>query len=306
MISARWRHLLTLVLSVSVMTSVACKKDATRDDETPVEQGDVPTSQPAVEEPVEEATPATEPVKEEPIEEEPAAPSVDHSAFDQMLKSYVDPDTGMVNYDGFKENVADLDAYLDSTIATTNLGELSSDQQFAFYVNAYNAYTIKLILERYPKLKSIREFKPDPWEQVNWNVAGETLSLNQIEHEKLRPVFKDPRIHFAVNCASIGCPPLRAEAYTAEKLEEQLEAATKSSLTSDKYAKVKKGKLYLSSLLDWYGKDFTNPEYKGHAESVAEYVAQYANEDVAKLVADKGAKTPVRFMSYDWNLNKQK
>ncbi len=299
MISTRWTSCLAALLSLSLVAGVACKKDATREDESPTEQGDAPTSQPA-----EEAAGETEEKPEEEVAE-PPAPTVDHAAFDGMLKAHVDPATGMVNYDGFKEKSAELDAYLDSTIATTDLSKLSADQQFAFYINAYNAYTIKLILENYPGVKSIRDIAENPWKIERWNVAGETLSLDQIEHEKLRPVFKDPRIHFAVNCASIGCPPLRAEAFVADRLEEQLEAATKQSLMQPKYAQVKKGTLHLSSLLDWYGKDFTDPEFKGHAESVAQYVARYGDEAVVKLVEEKGAKTPVKFMDYDWNLNKQ-
>ena len=100
-------------------------------------------------------------------------------------------------------------------------------------------------------------------------------------------------------------PPLRAEAYTGAALESQLEAATKNTLSASKYVEVKKGKLYLTQILDWYGKDFTNPEFKGHEESVAMYVAKYAGEEVVALVKEKGKKTPVAFKDYNWNLNKQ-
>ncbi len=259
--------------------------------------------EPAMEESGESDTPGAE-QEEAPVEEAPPVVGTVHDTFDGLLKTHVSAESGMVDYDGLKSNEAQLDAYLQEVIAAANIADLSEDEQFAFYINAYNAYTIKLILERYPKLKSITDYK-EPWKQKRWNVAGETLSLDQIEHEKLRPVFKDPRIHFAVNCASVGCPPLRAEAYVASTLEQQLEAATKQTLTQTKYVEVKKGKLYLTKILEWYGKDFVNPEFKGHAESVAQYVARYASDDVVELVNAKGAKTPVRYKSYDWNLNKQ-
>lgn len=305
LVKTNWR--MTLTVSVLLVCG-ACKSqpDTTEEGAAMSTRAQAiesaPASQP-VSEPVEEqeSTPRGE---ADDVEAPPSVPRIDHARFDALLKAHVNPETGMVDYDAFKASEEELDAYLTQVIATADLEPLSEEEAFAFYVNAYNAYTIKLILERYPKLKSIRDYK-EPWKQERWEVAGETLSLDQIEHTKLRPVYKDPRIHFAVNCASIGCPPLRAEAYTGEALESQLEAATKHTLSSSKYVEVKKGKLYLTQLLEWYGGDFTNPEFKGHEESVAQYVAKYAGEDVAALVGEKGAKTSVVFKDYDWKLNKQ-
>ena len=252
---------------------------------------------------------ATTPARVEPAEEttpsevETPEPSFDHSAFNALLAAHVDQDAGRVDYDGFKANEAKLDAYL-ATIAAAELDQLDEQETFALLINAYNAYTIKLILERYPKLESIRDYK-EPWKQVRWEVGGETVSLDTIEHERLRPVYKDPRIHFAVNCASIGCPPLRAEAYTSERLDEQLDAATKATLSNSRYVTVKKGALHVTRLMDWYGDDFVNPEWEGSGENIPAFVKRYASDEVVALIEEKGGKPKVKFLDYDWNLNKK-
>lgn len=253
---------------------------------------------------------ATTPARVEPAEETtpsevetPEPPSFDHSAFNALLAAHVDQNAGRVDYDGFKANEAKLDAYL-ATIAAAELDQLDEQETFALLINAYNAYTIKLILERYPKLESIRDYK-EPWKQVRWEVGGETVSLDTIEHERLRPVYKDPRIHFAVNCASIGCPPLRAEAYTSERLDEQLDAATKATLSNSRYVTVKKGALHVTRLMDWYGDDFVNPEWEGSGENIPAFVKRYASDEVVALIEEKGGKPKVKFLDYDWNLNKK-
>ena len=295
--------LFVLTLSISLSLGAACKGE-TREDPEPAEAS-APTT--IEDEPSAASAPSSQPTEEgaqaEQHEDEPSA-AIDHGALDELLKAHVDAESGLVDYDGFKRDEAKLDAYLSEQIAEADLEALSEAQRFAFYVNAYNASTIKLILERYPDLKSIKDFE-EPWKQERWEVGGETLSLDAIEHTKLRPVFKDPRIHFAVNCASIGCPPLRAEAYRADDLEAQLDAAARHTLTKPAYAEAKKGTLYVSSLLDWYGSDFTDPSYKGHAESLAQYVARYGSPEIVALVEKKGEATPVKFKDYDWALNKQ-
>ena len=138
---------------------------------------------------------------------------VDNSLYDRLLKQYVNQ--GMVDYRGIKNEEAILDQYL-KVLENTDPRKLSRSEQFAFYVNAYNAWTIKLILSAYPGLKSIKElgsFLSTPWKKKIARIDGEVLTLDAIEHEILRKQFKDPRVHFAVNCASQGCPPLRSEPY---------------------------------------------------------------------------------------------
>ena len=239
-----------------------------------------------------------------PLAQDPAPPASPHTAWDALLRAHVDPDTHQVDYAALKQKEAELDGYL-ASLASADPQAMSTQERFAFYINAYNASTVKLILEKYPKLKSIRDYK-DPWKQVRWVVGQETLSLDQIEHEKLRPVFKDPRIHFAVNCAAVGCPPLRAEAYRAGELDAQLEAATTATLTSPRYVKTKGDVLYLSAIFDWYGKDFIDPEFKGSKPTVAAYVKEYALPDTKEVIESKQDAPKVRFLEYDWSLNQKK
>ena len=237
----------------------------------------------------------------EPEPEPEPEPLVDHAPYDALLKAFVKQDAGRVDYAGLKEREAELDAYL-TVLADAPVSELDDDEKYAFYANAYNAFTLKLIVEKYPELESIRDIDK-PWKTERWQLAGETVSLDHIEHGILRPTFKDPRVHFAVNCAAIGCPPLRGEAFVAERLDEQLEDSTRAALQNPRYAKVKSGRLYLTKILEWYGKDFTDTTFKGHTGTVAEYVAGYSTEDVSALVEKKKGKPSVRFMDYDWKLN---
>ena len=145
----------------------------------------------------------------------PDGPKMDHSAFDALLADYVD-DGGLVDYEGLGGQADELNAYLDF-LGQAPFAELDRDEKLALLINAYNAFTLRLMLD-HPKVQSIQDIPAEQqWDDVRWNVAGETHSLKQIEHELIRPNFIEPRIHWAVVCAAIGCPPLRNEAYTAEK-----------------------------------------------------------------------------------------
>ena len=175
----------------------------------------------------------------------------------------------------------------------------------ALLINAYNGYTLQLILENYPKVKSIRDIK-SPWKTARYKVGKATVSLDNIEHHLLRPIYKDPRIHFAVNCASVGCPPLLNEAFTGASLEKQLNAATKATLTSPLYIKTQGDTLKVTSILKWYGGDFTNTTYKGHTKTVAAFVAKYALPDVASMIKKQNNAPPVSYLDYDWRLNDTK
>lgn len=227
--------------------------------------------------------------------------SFDHSAFDALLKAHARPDIGRVDYAGLKRDEARLDAYL-KALEGADVRVLGGDEQLALLINAYNAYTLKIIVERYPDVRSIRDLK-DPWTTARHNVGGQVMSLDQIEHGLLRPFYRDPRIHFAVNCASVGCPPLGDEAFTGERLNAQLDAATRRALRHPRYAKVEGGKLHLTQILKWYGDDFTSAEFKDHAPTVAAYVARYADAPVAALVRQADGDPEVVFMPYDWSLN---
>ena len=224
-----------------------------------------------------------------------------HDDLTLLLSAHVREDQGRVDYQGLKRDRDKLASYT-ARIAQASLSALPEPELKALLINAYNAYTLQLIIERYPDLRSIRDLR-DPWATKRYVVGGQTLSLDDIEHGLLRPLFKDPRIHFAVNCASIGCPVLAATAFEGARLEEQLEAAARRTLQDPRYATTQGDTLQLTAILDWYGGDFTNPSFKGHAKTVAAYVAPYASPQVRELIQRHDGAPKVSFLTYDWSLN---
>lgn len=231
----------------------------------------------------------------------------DHSKFDAILKRDVHLEQHQFDYADLKSHEADLDAYLNQ-MAQADIRNLSRDQLMALLINAYNAYTIKSILSTmtpdHPQgVASIRDI-PNVFDSKTHRVGKSSLSLNNIEHNILRPYFKDPRIHFAVNCASASCPPLANAAYIGEQIDPQLDAAVKRALQSNDYLRVENDHLLVTKLLDWYGSDFVTPGYRGAAPSLPEYLERYASEPVKQFVAAHRGKVVIQFMSYDWSLNR--
>ena len=226
-------------------------------------------------------------------------PTIDHAAFDVLLRKHVDDD-GWINYEGFLGDAASLDAYI-ATLAQAPFIELGRDEKLALLFNAYNAFTIRLILDHYP-LKSITDIPGAlRWDAKRWRLGAMTLSLNQIEHEQVRPKFAEPRIHFALVCAAIGCPKLRNEAYQAERIEEQLEDQTRYAHSHDRWFKYQPGggEVYLTKLYNWYGEDFSQM-----AGSVLAFAARYSS--ALKAALDKGKKPRIKWLDYDWTLNDKK
>lgn len=222
--------------------------------------------------------------------------SFDHRAFDRLLKQFVD-DRGLVDYAGLKKEQAMLDAYL-ASIAAADLTRFASDERLAFLINAYNAYTLKLIIQHYP-IDSIRSID-DPWKGPKWMVAGEEMTLDEIEHGRIRVWFDEPRIHFALVCAAIGCPILRQGAYTTEKLDEQLADQMRYAHTHDRWFRFDAANdvVYLTKLYDWYGDDFLK-----HADSVLAYVAHYS--PALKQRLERDGRPRIEWIDYDWSLNDQ-
>lgn len=223
----------------------------------------------------------------------------DHSRYDELVSSHVDAN-GFVNYEGLRRQEAALGAYIDSLAAVRRDG-LGRDEHLALLINAYNVFTLRLILDHLP-IKSIRDIPAkERWAAERWRLGGETYSLDQIEHELIRPNFREPRIHFALVCAAVGCPPLRAEAYTGDRLEQQL--ADQMALThgNGRWLRYERGSdhLELTSLYLWYAGDF---EQVGG--SVLEYAARH-NQGLAADVA-AGHTPAVRYLDYDWSLNAQR
>lgn len=228
----------------------------------------------------------------------------DHSAWDALLKQHVAPG-GWVNYAGFAADVASLDAYL-ATLGSADYDALSRDAKLAYLINAYNAFTIELILDHWDdgRLESIMDIAGgEPWDLKRWDLAGQTVSLNELEHEIIRRDFLEPRIHFVVVCAAFSCPPLRSEAYTAEKLETQLQEQTVYSFNHPRWLIFDGGSgtptLRLTKLLDWYAGDFTQV-----APSVEAYAGEFNQRLGAHLAEDRPVS--IQWIDYSWLLNDQR
>ena len=228
------------------------------------------------------------------------AASFDHSRYAEVLDAHVDYDSARVDYAGLAGDEARLDAYLEQ-LADAELDALNSDAQLALLINAYNAFTLKLILEHYPDLESIKDIDK-PWDTRRWELGGHQVSLNEIEHGLIRPIYRDSRIHFAVNCASVGCPPLAPWPYTGTDIDEQLDRAAKRTLGDDRYARVEGDELQVTSLMNWYKPDFVGGEYEPSAESVPAYVAMYGDDEIRELVESEDEPS-YSFIDYDWALN---
>ncbi len=253
-----------------------------------------------------------------PVLAQAAAFDHSHAAWSALLKKHVvllDGGKGsQVRYAGMAADRTMLKAYLAQLSAVTPaaVDAFSKPQQMAFLINAYNAFTVELILTRYPKLDSIRDLGSlltKPWSIKNVPLLGTTLTLDNIEHDNLRAKgrFDDPRIHFAVNCASIGCPMLREEAFVADRLDLQLDEQTQRFLSDRSRNRYADGKLEVSRIFDWYGGDF-KLGHKGIG-SLPAFFARYAAL-LADAPADrervKAQGVPIGFLDYDWKLNDAK
>lgn len=226
----------------------------------------------------------------------------DHSKFDQVLKTYVD-DQGRVDYNGIAQDQT-FKAYMEA-LKTARADAMSRDEQLAFWINAYNAITIDKVIKWKPK-KSVREtFVPKVWTGTKFftsrehTVAGKRLSPDDIEHEILRKQLKEPRIHFAIVCASSSCPPLPRFAYTGENVQVKLEEETRKYINSERGTQIDsvKNELYLSKLFEWFAGDF---EYA--SGSVLNYIKPYLDEK-GRAFLDK--KPAIKYIHYDWALNAQ-
>ena len=228
---------------------------------------------------------------------------VDHRVWDQILQKYIrktDANLNLFDYAGVSAgNKQALEDYLD-TLSGITVTALSRDEQRAFWINAYNAITVKLILDHYP-VRSIRNvnggfFNLGPWGDDVFEVEGQVLSLDDIEHGILRPIWDDPRTHYSVNCASYGCPNLADRAWTAANMEEMLDAGARAFINSDRgIQKIKGKRIEVSSIYHWFKEDF-----KGTDRGVIEHLRQYAEGD---LKVQLKTVTRISGHDYDWALN---
>jgi hypothetical protein len=240
-----------------------------------------------------------------------------HAAFDSLLRRHVAWNaagtTTSVSYRGFAAERAELRKVLDaySAVPRAEYDAMTRDQRLAFLINAYNAFTIELVLTRYPDLKSIRDLGSilqSAWKRRFFRLLGEDRHLDDVEHGMIRApgAFDEPRIHFVVNCASIGCPALRPEAVTAAALEQQLEDSTRRFLrdaTRNRHDAAS-GRLEVSRIFDWYRGDFEKG-LRG-ITSREQFFARYADllaADERGRAAVREARAPIAHLEYDWALN---
>lgn len=218
-----------------------------------------------------------------------AEAKMEYSTWDAILKEHVDSD-GMVDYKAFKTDKR-FQFFLTYLGDQHPDGTWSKDEKMAFWINVYNAFTVKLILDNYP-LKSITDLK-DPWKQEGIVLKGKKYSLDHIENKILRVEFKEPRIHYAINCASFSCPKLHNEAFTPMKLEEQLNAVAHGFVNDPLRNEIGTRSSKLSPIYDWFKADF---DVDG---GVIKHINKYS-----RGAMEKGAT--ITFLEYDWNLNEQK
>ena len=221
--------------------------------------------------------------------------AVDHRIYADLLKKYVH--LGNVDYRGFKMEESKLDQYL-KVLENVDSKGLLRDEQFAFYSNAYNAWTIKLILSGYPGIKSIKDLgnilKP-PWKKKICRIDGDVITLDDIEHHILRPRFKDPRVHFAINCAALSCPPLWSQPFLGSTLDRQLDDATRAFINNPQRNYLAGNTLYVSQIFKWFKEDFN--------EDVVGFFIKYADEGLKKELEIKKQAIKINYLRYDWSLN---
>jgi len=227
-----------------------------------------------------------------------AAP-VDHSIFDRLLKKHVN-EKGLVNYKAFKSDEKELKKYLDMISSNPPTDKWSKNDQMAYWINAYNAFTIQLILKYYP-VASIKDigskiqipFVNTPWASKFFKIGGEEMSLDNIEHGILRKKFDEPRIHFGLVCAARSCPRLRNEVYEGSRLIAQLDDQGTDFLNNPAKNAITPKKASLSKYFDWYKGDWND-----HNKSVEYWVNQYSKTKINK-------DTQISFLDYNWALNEQ-
>jgi hypothetical protein len=236
-----------------------------------------------------------------------------YAAWDALLKKHVrwlpDNKQSRVDYAAFARDRAPLKQVLDtlSAVPAAEFERWSKEQRMAFLINAYNAFTVQVILTKWPDLKSIKElglFNRGPWKNEFFTLLGEKHHLDWIEHEQLRPKYGEPRVHGAVNCASIGCPALRPEAFTAAKLEAQLDDGMQRFMADRTRNRVANGKVEVNSIFKWFREDFEKGQqgFTKLEDVFAKYAVQLTDkpDEQAQL---KARALPVVFLDYDWSLN---
>jgi len=237
--------------------------------------------------------------------DETATERLDHASWTKFLKRYLVSDREGLNRLGYGRVAAadrrNLEQYLEY-LQAVSVSELNRNEQFAYWVNLYNALTVHVVLDHYP-VESILDisispglFSKGPWKKELISVEGEDISLDDIEHRILRPIWRDPRVHYAVNCASVGCPNLASAAFTASNADALLDKGARGYINSPRGVAVdSKGRLNVSSIYEWFKEDFGDSD-----QGVIEHIRQYANAELASALR---ATQNIAGDFYDWSLN---
>lgn len=222
-----------------------------------------------------------------------------HMGYGQLLQQHVA--NGIVDYQGFKKDESKLDAYL-SVLDQTDPEKLTDKEKLAFYINAYNAYTIKLILQNFKNgspvqsIKDIGGFFAKPWSLRFVKIGRRVYTLDNIEHDIIRPVFQDSRVHFAINCAAKSCPPLISEPYEAATIEKQLDENTTAFINDNNFTNLNGNILYVSKIFTWFSEDFLDGD-------ILSFVTQYAKGSLKEKLVILERKVVIKYHDYDWSLN---
>lgn len=236
-----------------------------------------------------------------------------YADYEGLLKRYVAD--GRVDYKGLKNDTTALDLYLDSAagVAEAHFNQWTEPERLAFLINLYNAATLKLIVDHYPvkSIKDIGSIFKGPWAQPVVRLFGSTITLDTLEHDIVRKRFSEPRIHLALVCAAKGCPTLRSDAYTAEKLNAQLDDQSRRFLASPAGLRIDRGSevVYLSSIFKWYGEDFvarfSPPSGFSGLDKTERAVANFCSGYISASDGDhlKAGGYSVKYLDYDWSLN---
>jgi Protein of unknown function, DUF547 len=209
-----------------------------------------------------------------------------HRGLDSLLQQYVS-ETGVVNYKGLVKNKATLSIYLDSLAVHVPDATWSKEEEMAYWINAYNAYTLDLIVRNYPTTSILKFDGGKTWNIKRITLGGKKYSLDQIENEILRPKFKDARIHFAINCGAKSCPPLYNHAFMAETLDATLEARTRAFVNNKNFNTITSGAISVSKIFEWYAADFG---------SLIKFLNLYSNKKIK-------TNATIKHLEYNWDLN---
>ncbi|UCE24511.1 MAG: DUF547 domain-containing protein [Candidatus Zixiibacteriota bacterium] len=241
------------------------------------------------------------------VEPKPFDP--DYTAYVRVLNTFVQGE--LVDYARLKEDRSDLDQFV-SELAGLSLeeyDEMDATEQMALWLNAYNGITLRSVIDAYP-VASIKDIE-GVWDKTRWTVAGENVTLDDIEHNILRPVYEDGRIHFAVNCASLGCPPLLAEPFLPEVLDDQLDDLVFAFVNDVSRNSINphNNTLTTTEIFSWFGDDFRDefetdayPNLRPAEAAVLNFIFSYADESILEFV-DESAEWTIEYMPYDWSLN---